>query len=74
MKSSLHSGLSESLPLHRARDEDSFTDLTLNHEAGSFKVHRVIVCPQSKVFYKACTGGFEVEVVLYIQNIAEIVK
>lgn len=74
MKSSLHSGLSESLPRHRSRDEGSFTDLFLNHEAGSFKVHRVIVCSQSRVFYKACTGGFEVEIVLYIQNIAEIVK
>ena len=26
------------------------------------------------MFYKVCSGGFEVEIVVYIQNIAEIVK
>ncbi|PVH94118.1 hypothetical protein DM02DRAFT_694091 [Periconia macrospinosa] len=43
------------------RDEDKFTDLVLAHDAGNFSVHRIIVCPQSKVFHKACTGGFQEE-------------
>ncbi|KAL6153465.1 hypothetical protein ACJBU6_08614 [Exserohilum turcicum] len=32
-----------------------------NHNAGSFHVHRIIVCPQSKVLHKACTAGFKEE-------------
>ncbi len=54
--------------MHRSRDEGEFTDLSLSHEAGCFKVHRIIVCPQSKVFYKACSGGFEVEMVFHIRR------
>jgi len=42
-----------------SRAEAEFTDLTLSHEAGCFKVHRIIVCSQSKVLYKACTRGFK---------------
>ncbi|EUC39645.1 hypothetical protein COCMIDRAFT_110964 [Bipolaris oryzae ATCC 44560] len=41
------------------RDDGEFADLVLTHNAGSFHAHRIIVCPQSKVFYKACTGGFK---------------
>lgn len=48
------------LMAHRLRDRGEFVDLVLKHDVESFNVHRVIVCPQSKVFYKACTGGFEV--------------
>lgn len=42
------------------RDHGEFVDLVLSHNAGSFHVHRIIVCPQSKVLHKACTAGFKV--------------
>ena len=74
MKSSLDGGFLESSSLHRSRDEGEFTDLVLSHGAGRFKVHQIIVCTQSRVFYKACTGGFEVEIVSHVQNITEVVK
>ncbi|PSN58851.1 hypothetical protein BS50DRAFT_538210 [Corynespora cassiicola Philippines] len=45
--------------ISRLRDQEQFTDLVLAHDDGDFNVHRVIVCPQSKVLHKACTGGFE---------------
>ncbi|KAF2802865.1 uncharacterized protein BDZ99DRAFT_548055, partial [Mytilinidion resinicola] len=45
--------------VHRLRDRGEFTDLVFNHDVESFNVHRIVVCPQSKVFYKACTGGFK---------------
>ncbi|KAL5394092.1 hypothetical protein PMIN02_005289 [Paraphaeosphaeria minitans] len=41
------------------RKEGKFTDLSFTHERGTFRVHRIIVCPQSKVFRKACDGGFK---------------
>ncbi|EUC39844.1 hypothetical protein COCMIDRAFT_41722 [Bipolaris oryzae ATCC 44560] len=47
--------------ISKIRDHGEFVDLVLSHNAGSFHVHRIIVCPQSKVFYKACTGGFKEE-------------
>ena len=65
---------SESSSLRRSRDEGNFTDLILNHEAGRFNVHKIIVCPQSKVLHKACSGGFEVTVIVYVQKLAEILK
>jgi hypothetical protein len=71
MKSSLCRFLERS-SLHRSRAEAEFTDLILNHEAGRFEVHRIIVCPQSKVLYKACTSGFKVEVLFYILNITNV--
>lgn len=74
MKSSLDGGFLESSSLHRSRDGGEFTDLVLSHGAGRFKVHQIIVCTQSRVFYKACTGGFEVEIVSHVQDITEIVK
>lgn len=64
----------ESSSLRRSQDKGEFTDLILSHEAGRFKVHQIIVCTQSRVFHKACTGGFEVEIGFLIQNITEIVK
>ena len=74
MKSSLEGGFLESSSLHRSQDEGEFTDLILSHGAGRFKVHQIIVCTQSRVFYKACTGGFKVGIVFHVQNITEIVK
>lgn len=44
----------------RFREDGEFSDLVLRHAAASFKVHRIIVCPQSKVLHKACSGGFKV--------------
>ena len=64
----------ESSSSRRSRDEGEFTDLILSHGAGRFKVHQIMVCTQSRVFHKACTGGFEVEIGFPIQNITEIVK
>ncbi|KAF3031312.1 hypothetical protein E8E12_001487 [Didymella heteroderae] len=43
----------------RLRKNDKFTDLTITHDLGAFSVHRIIVCAQSKVLYKACDGGFK---------------
>ena len=74
MRLSLHGGFLESSSLHRSRDEGEFTDLILSHGAGRFKVHQIIVCTQSRVFYKACKGEFEVEIAVLVQNITEIVK
>ncbi|KAI9769799.1 MAG: hypothetical protein M1840_003793 [Geoglossum simile] len=58
--------------ISESRDNGEFTDLTLSHGTRLFKVHRIIVCPQSKVFYKACTGGFEVGSLSYILTVANI--
>jgi hypothetical protein len=55
------------------RDQGEFTDLVFNHDVGSFNVHRVVVCPQSKVFHKACTGGFEVWPSLKSPFVADII-
>ena len=74
MRSSLHGSLLESSSSRRSRDEGKFTDLILSHGAGRFEVHQIIVCTQSRVFHKACTGGFEVEIGFLVQNITEIVK
>ncbi|KAF3031711.1 hypothetical protein E8E12_002363 [Didymella heteroderae] len=41
------------------RENDKFTDLTITHDSRAFSVHRIIVCAQSKVLYKACDGGFK---------------
>ncbi|PVH98932.1 hypothetical protein DM02DRAFT_530236, partial [Periconia macrospinosa] len=46
------------------RNQEKLTDLVLAHDAGKFSVHKIVVCPQSKVFYKACTGGFEVSIAI----------
>jgi hypothetical protein len=48
------------LTADRLRDRGEFADLVLSHDVESFHVHRIIVCSQSEVFYKACTRGFEV--------------
>jgi hypothetical protein len=60
---------SDQLPLSISalRDRGEFSDLVLRHDVESFQVHRIIVCAQSKVFYKACTGGFEEEFTGIIQ-------
>lgn len=71
IKSSLCRFLERS-SLYRSRDEGEFTNLILSYGAGRFEVHRIIVCPQLKVFYKACTSGFEVEVLFYILNVINI--
>lgn len=37
-----------------------FSDLLIRCNDREFRVHRAIVCPRSKFFQKACTGGFNV--------------
>jgi hypothetical protein len=39
---------------------DKYSDLTLRCGKNVFKVHKNIVCTQSKVFAAACDGGFQV--------------
>jgi hypothetical protein len=46
--------------VRRFRDRGEATDLMLNHDVESFKIHRIVICPWSQIFYRACTGGFEV--------------
>lgn len=36
-----------------------YHDLTIRSGDRSWKVHRAIICPQSKYFTKACSGGFK---------------
>ncbi|OAL42720.1 hypothetical protein IQ07DRAFT_525665, partial [Pyrenochaeta sp. DS3sAY3a] len=45
----------------RLREKDKFSDLLLTHPSGSFRVHRIVVCPQSGFFYNACTSDFKLE-------------
>lgn len=37
-----------------------FSDFTVRCGSDAWKVHRVIVCSQSKWFQAACTGDFQV--------------
>ncbi|KAI1013735.1 hypothetical protein LB503_010678 [Fusarium chuoi] len=43
----------------RTRHNQEFADFTFICGAAQFPVHKVIVCSQSKVFHRACTGQFE---------------
>jgi speckle-type POZ protein len=43
----------------RARDRDTFTDFTLICGTDRHRVHKLVICTQSKVFYAACTGSFK---------------
>ncbi|KAF5716063.1 hypothetical protein FGLOB1_2756 [Fusarium globosum] len=45
--------------LWQTRHNQEFTDFTFTCGASQFPVHKVIVCSQSKVFHRACTGQFE---------------
>jgi hypothetical protein len=45
---------------HSSKERGEFTDLTLAHDAGNFKIRRVVACPRSRFFEKACTGGLKV--------------
>jgi hypothetical protein len=53
-----------------SRDRGEFTDVVLNHDVEGFNVHRIIICPQSKVFYKACTGEFKVALHIHVPFVA----
>jgi len=53
------------LTRRRSRGGGECTDLTLAHDLGSFKVHRLVVCNSSIFFRKACTAGFEVRQIRY---------
>jgi speckle-type POZ protein len=44
----------------RCRDKGEFTDFVLRSKEDEFKVHKVVVCSQSKILHKACTGTFKV--------------
>ncbi|KAF8856918.1 hypothetical protein BDZ45DRAFT_653565 [Acephala macrosclerotiorum] len=43
----------------RCFDSDTYSDLTIKCRDKSWKVHRVIVCSQSKVLHAACMAGFK---------------
>lgn len=43
----------------RCFDNDTYSDLTIKCCNKSWKVHRVIVCSQSKVLHAACMAGFK---------------
>ena len=36
------------------------TDFILRHPEGDIKIHRVVICSQSKVLLAACKGSFQV--------------
>ena len=60
--------------MRRFRSKGELTDLILSHEDGRFNVHQIIICPQSKVIHKACSGGFKVNTIFRIKNNAEMIK
>jgi len=39
-----------------ARERDEFTDFTLICRSEQFRVHKAVVCAQSKMMSRACTG------------------
>ncbi|KAH7403063.1 BTB/POZ protein [Cadophora sp. MPI-SDFR-AT-0126] len=43
----------------RCFDDDTYSDLTITCRDRSWKVHRVVVCPQSRVLNAACMTGFK---------------
>ncbi|KAH6715823.1 hypothetical protein BKA61DRAFT_334093 [Leptodontidium sp. MPI-SDFR-AT-0119] len=43
----------------RCFDTEDYSDLTVKCRDRSWKVHRLIVCSQSKVLHAACTAGFK---------------
>jgi hypothetical protein len=47
----------------RSRSRGEFTDLSFTNGSGNINAHRIIVCSQSDVFYKACLGGFRVSAI-----------
>lgn len=44
----------------RCFDDATYSDLTIVCGDKSWKVHRVVVCSQSKVLHAACMTGFKV--------------
>ena len=50
---------------------EKYSDLTIICGDRNFKVHRAVVCTQSKFFSLACDGGFQVGVVLLSNSIQE---
>ncbi|PVH71125.1 hypothetical protein DL98DRAFT_471994 [Cadophora sp. DSE1049] len=43
----------------RCFDDDTYSDLTIVCGDRSWKVHRVVVCSQSRVLHAACMTGFK---------------
>ncbi|KAK0617142.1 hypothetical protein B0T14DRAFT_259281 [Immersiella caudata] len=43
----------------RTRDRDTFTDFTLICGTDRHRVHKLVICTQSKLFNAACTGAFK---------------
>ena len=41
-------------------NSSDYSDLTIRCEEREWKVHRAIICPQSKFFAVACNGDFKV--------------
>lgn len=42
-------------------NDSKYADLEIRCDGKTFKVHRAIVCPRSKVLDIECSGGFLVE-------------
>lgn len=58
----------------RTRHNQEFADFTFICGAAQFPVHKVIVCSQSKVFHRACTGQFEVSLPFILMDIANMTQ
>lgn len=46
--------------LQNVFNSEEFSDLTIRCEEQEWKVHRAVICPQSKFFAVACNGDFKV--------------
>ncbi|KAI3580069.1 hypothetical protein IWW34DRAFT_694623 [Fusarium oxysporum f. sp. albedinis] len=52
--------LEDRLRMQKARESGEFTDFAFVCEGQTINVHKIIICGQSTVFQRACTGGFKV--------------
>ncbi|KAG7003487.1 BTB/POZ domain-containing protein [Fusarium oxysporum f. sp. conglutinans] len=51
--------LEDRLRMQKARESGEFTDFAFVCEGQTINVHKIIICGQSTVFQRACTGGFK---------------
>ncbi|RBA15807.1 hypothetical protein FPRO05_12414 [Fusarium proliferatum] len=52
--------LEDRLRMQKARESGEFTDFAFVCEGQTINVHKIIICGQSTVFQRACTGKFKV--------------
>ncbi|KAF5556622.1 kelch 21 [Fusarium mexicanum] len=52
--------LEDRLRMQKARESGEFTDFAFVCEGQTINVHKIIICGQSTVFQKVCTGKFKV--------------